>query len=108
MSAAAAITRIAVEGELTIYRALELKDQLLAPLAEAGATGAIEVDLSAVSEIDTAGVQLLMLARRDTVAGQRDWRLVAPSPAVVEAFELLDLTSHFGVHVGAHVGAAAA
>ena len=54
--------RLRIETDLTIYTALATKDLLLAELA-AGA-GAL-VDLSAVSEIDTAGLQLLMLASRE-------------------------------------------
>lgn len=84
---------IALEGELTIYRAAELKPLLLAALA---GTGPIELDLGEVSEVDTAGVQLLMLLRREALAQGRSLQLRAPSLAVAEAFELLDLAAWFG------------
>jgi anti-anti-sigma factor len=79
-----------IEGELTIFRALELKPTLLAtPMP-------LEIDLSGVTEIDSAGVQLLLLAKKTALAAQRDLRLVAHSPAVIEVFELLNLAAHFG------------
>ncbi len=84
---------LAIDGELTIYRAAELKPVLLGALN--GHT-AVEIDLSAVSEIDTAGVQLLMLAKRTAQSRDIVLRLVAHSPVVVDAFELLDLAAFFG------------
>lgn len=79
-----------IEGELTIFRAMELKPIVLAnPLPE-------EIDLSAVTELDTAGVQLLMLAKRTALTQQRELRLVGHSPEVIEVFELLNLAAYFG------------
>ncbi|NMM29385.1 MAG: STAS domain-containing protein [Glaciimonas sp.] len=82
-----------IQGELTIYRAAELKQALLAALAE---PSSLEVDLSCVTEIDTAGVQLLMLAKKTAQERQRELRLVAHSPAVIDVFELLNLAAYFG------------
>ena len=78
--------------DLTIYRAAELKAALL--LSFQGAA-ALDIDLADVSEIDCAGIQLLMLAQR--VAGRRQCalRMVGHSPAVSEAFALLNLDSCF-------------
>lgn len=82
-----------IEGELTIYRALEWKGPLLAPL-QPGAR--VEVDLSGVTDIDCAGIQLLMLAKK--TAGQRECALhmAGHSPPVAEAFEMLNLAGYFG------------
>ncbi|WP_377703717.1 lipid asymmetry maintenance protein MlaB [Pseudoduganella sp. UC29_71] len=82
-----------IEGELTIYRAAELKDALLAAVNH---SPVLEVDLAGVTDIDTAGVQLLMLAKRSALQLQRQVRLVSHSPAVLEVFELLDLGAWFG------------
>ncbi|SHN06605.1 STAS domain-containing protein [Rhizobacter sp. OV335] len=87
------MTGIRIEGELTIYRAAELKQTLLAAVAE---HAAVEVDLSQVSEFDSAGLQLLLLAKREAGAAGRTLRLVDHSPAVVEVLELFDLAAHFG------------
>lgn len=81
-----------IEGEMTIYRAHELKQTLLARVEE---SAVIEVDLANVTELDTAGVQLLMLARKSAQTGQRELRLVAHSPAVVEVLKLLNLAAYF-------------
>ena len=82
-----------IEGEFTIFRAMELKPVLLAtPLAD-------EVDLSGVTELDTAGVQLLMLLKKTALKQQRNVTLVAHSPAVIEVFELLNVVAHFGDHL---------
>jgi len=83
-------TQLRVEGEMTIFRAAELKPLLLSTPAPT------EVDLSAVTEIDTAGVQLLMLARQEARAQQRELRLLSPSSPVTQALDLLDLASYFG------------
>ena len=78
-----------IEGELSIYRANELKQALF------DEPRPVEIDLSGVSEIDTVGVQLLMLAKKTALAQQRELRLVAHSPAVTDVFELLDLAAYF-------------
>jgi len=75
-----------IEGDLTIRRVQEMKDVLLARLAQ---SQALEVDVAGVTEIDTAGVQLLLMARRAAQASQKELRLVAHSPAVASLFELL-------------------
>jgi len=82
-----------IEGEMTIYRADELKQLLLAPLEHAAA---LEIDLSAVTELDTSGLQLLMLAKKTAQARQAELHLVRHSPAVLEVFELLNLAPYFG------------
>lgn len=82
-----------IEGEMTIYRAFELKQALLAELEE---SAVVEVNLAGVTELDTAGVQLLMLARKSAAAGQRKLCLAAHSPAVTEVLELLGLAKYFG------------
>ena len=83
-------TVLRIEGELTIFRAMELKDDFVANPA------LIEIDLSGVTEFDSAGLQLLMLAKKTALAEQRELRLVSHSPAVIEVFELLSVGSYFG------------
>lgn len=79
-----------IEGELTIFRAAELKPTLL---AEPPVT---EIDLSGITDLDTAGVQLLMLAKKTAVAQGRNLRLTGHSPAVMDVFELLNVAAYFG------------
>lgn len=91
-SAQATVT-LRLAGELTIYRAAELKDALLAPLAS-GVT--LEIDLAGVTELDTAGLQLLMLAKKTAQAQGAALRLLGHSAAVVDVFELLGMAGWFG------------
>lgn len=79
-----------IEGEFTIYRAMELKPLLF---AEPPVT---EIDLSAVTELDSSGLQLLMLAKKTALAQGRTLALVEHSEAVIEVFELLNVAGYFG------------
>lgn len=82
-----------IEGEMTIYQAAALKEMLQAAL-EQGTE--LDIDLSAVSEIDTAGVQLLIAAKKTAQAAHKELRLTAHSAAVMEVFEMFDLGGWFG------------
>ena len=85
--------KLAVCRNMTIYEARSLKDELLNTAAEASV---IELDLSRVAEIDTAGLQLLMLAEREMRQHGRTLRLAACSPAVQDLVDLYDLAELFG------------
>ena len=87
------ITRMVLDGEVNIYRAAELKHSVLAALRQ---SRVLEIDLAGVTEFDTAGLQVLMLAKRTASAEQRELRLLHHSPAVVEVVELLNLGAFFG------------
>ncbi len=89
----AATVSLALAGELTIYRAAELKAELLEAVQRSVDT---EIDLSGVTELDTCGVQLLMLAKRCAQEQGGELRLTGHSPAVLDAFELFDLAGWFG------------
>jgi len=81
---------VRIAGEFTVFTAAELKSVVLCePLPE-------EIDLSGVTEIDTAGVQLLMVAKRSALEQDRELRLVGHSPAVIDVFELLNVAAYFG------------
>lgn len=78
---------LTIDGEMTIYRAAELR-ALMADAAAAG--GDIDLDLSAVAEIDCCGVQLLLALC--AAVGEQHLRLRRPSAAVAEALGLLNLS----------------
>lgn len=84
--------RVRLAGELTIYSVAEIK----AAFAD-GFTGAmksadqIEVDLSAVSEMDTAGLQLMLIIKRSKEA-----RFVNHPPCVLRLIDLANLGGVFG------------
>jgi anti-sigma B factor antagonist len=85
--------RLAIREDLTIYHAMDQKQQLLDALS---ATQALELDLSQVSEIDTAGLQLLILAKREAALQQKALSIVAHSPAVRQTLDFCNLATFFG------------
>ncbi|MHA4869058.1 STAS domain-containing protein [Duganella sp. PWIR1] len=93
------VTRISIDGEMNIYRAADLKVTVLEALRK---TRVLEIDLSGVTELDTSGLQVLMLAKQAAAADQRELRLLQHSPAVMEIFEMLDLGAFFGDAVLIH------
>jgi anti-sigma B factor antagonist len=94
LPSASSLQSLRIEGEMTIYRAEELCIGFKEALA---AGGDIEVNLSEVTEMDSAGVQLLIATKKAAGALQRELRLVEHSPAVLEVFEMLNLNMHLGV-----------
>ncbi|MDF3822700.1 STAS domain-containing protein [Leptospira sp. 96542] len=83
-----------ISGELTIYRAAELKQFLLQALPQS--SGHLDLDLSGVTEMDVAGLQVLMTVKQAAQARQGDLHLVNHSPAVVDVFEILNVAAFFG------------
>lgn len=68
-----------IDGAMTIYEAVKQKTALLKALKK---YKKLDIDLSDVSEIDTAGVQLLILVKKTSEAEGKAVRAVSPSPAV--------------------------
>ena len=88
--------RLQIVGDMTIYTAADLQQQLLDALM----TGAeLEVDLSQVSELDTAGVQQLLLAAREATRLGKTLRLLAPNAVTREVLELYHLEASLGALV---------
>lgn len=86
-------SRFAIQGEMTIYRAAELKQSLIEHIQ---IHSDVEIDLAQVSEIDSAGLQLLILAKLEVAARNKDLRFENHSPAVMEILDLSDLAGFFG------------
>ncbi len=74
-----------------MYTAALVGKQVIAALTERAATRVL--DLSKVSELDTAGLQILLVARRHAAALGRELQLISPSPAVCDVLELLQLAT---------------
>lgn len=86
----------AIEDELTIFTAAEQKERLLAFLLMADE---LELDLSKVEEMDSAGLQLLILLKREAKAAGKHLRFVMHSKVVLEVLELANLIATFGDQV---------
>src|ERR1700733_9017562 len=77
---------IRVTGEMTVYTASQIKQPLLDAIADGAAS--VELDLSGVSEFDTAGVQLLLVVHREALLSGRNLQLGAQSAIVREVLTL--------------------
>jgi anti-sigma B factor antagonist len=82
-----------LDGAMTIYNAAEIKSQLLGGL---NAAPILELDLSHVTEMDTAGFQLLVMAKRESLRIDRNLRIVGHSPPVQEVIEFFNMAAFFG------------
>lgn len=74
-----------IDGEMTIYTACELKEKLLQKLAKCQS---MELDLSQVTDFDTAGFQLLALLRREAECDDTSLLIKNHSPVIQDVFEL--------------------
>lgn len=87
------VTYLSIADEMTIYTALEQKNKLSQYLK---ADHELQIDLSEVSEIDSAGLQILLFLKQESSTKNIILSLTHHSQAVVEVFELLNLSAHFG------------
>lgn len=85
--------RIAIADDMTIYNAVAQKQQLIDALV---AHVELEIDLSAVAEVDTAGIQLLILLKREARRLDKRINIVAHSQAVREVVDFFNLAAEFG------------
>ncbi len=82
-----------VNGDMTIYTAAECHG-LLQQCLESGAE--IEIDLSGVTDIDSAGMQLLIATKKAGARLGKPVRLISHSSPVQEIIDLYRLASEFG------------
>jgi len=90
------MNQIAIEGELSIFNANEQKANLLNFL-NSGIE--LEINLSQVDEVDTAGLQLLILTKRLAAQQGKILRFVMHSKELLDILEMTNLTSVFGDQV---------
>lgn len=95
---------LVLDGELTIYTVAETATRLRAHLAN---RRVCDLDLSEVSELDGAGLQLLLWLRESLRTRGGTLRLVAHSTVVAEVLSLLHLMALFDLDsAGSAVGGA--
>lgn len=85
--------RLTLNDELCIGVAAETKPKLLAALDGAAC---LEVDLSGITEIDSAGFQLLALLKREAAAAGKTVAFVRHSGPVLRLFDLYNAAPGFG------------
>ena len=82
--------RVALTGELSIYSVAEIKAGLSEAMSSANE---IEVDLSGITEMDTAGLQLMLIAKRNP---GKQVRFANHPAAVLRLVDLANLAGVFG------------
>ena len=93
IDAAARPVSVRLAGELNIYHAAEAHRALL-PLVCSGAD--TEADLSGLTEVDSAGMQVLLVAKREASRNGTPFRLANHSRAVLGVLDQLNLSATFG------------
>ena len=88
--------QLAIDTELTIYTAAEQKPVLLNFL---NSDNELELNLANVTEFDSAGLQLLILLKREALQQSKKLAFVMHSKAVIETLELANLANAFGDQV---------
>lgn len=86
---------LAISGEFTIFTAADLKPRLLHAVIDAESED-VDIDLSEVSEIDSAGLQLMVMTKREALARGKNVRFVRHSDPVLDLVDLCDLSGFFG------------
>jgi anti-sigma B factor antagonist len=84
--------QVQLEGNLTIYDAQMVKENLLAALSD---TQYLEIELSAISEIDSSGLQVLLLINREASEHEIMLKLVRPSEVIISLLRLYGLSHNF-------------
>lgn len=86
--------RLLIAGPMTLSTAAHWRERLL---AVDDAQGDMELDLSGVSDIDAAAIQLLVRLRQQARGASRRLRLLAPSTCVHEALDFCHLSEFFEI-----------
>lgn len=87
------VCKFPIAGELTIFRTAELKALILPVINE---HKVIEIDLSQVTEIDGAGLLLMISIKLEVLQQDKALRYVGHSGAVTEALDICNLSGFFG------------
>jgi anti-sigma B factor antagonist len=85
-----------ISGELSIYTAAAEK-QALQIFLDSGDD--LELNLSQVSEFDTAGLQVLIVLKQDAAKRNKKLRYAMHSKAVLDVLEMTNMTAVFGDQV---------
>jgi len=87
------LNKTAIKQDMNIYNASAQKDMLLKGL---NGCQELDIDLSQVGEMDTAGFQILLLTKREALKVNKVVRLTGHSKAVTELIDLYNMAGYFG------------
>ena len=88
------IINVSLSGDLTIYEAESIRKGIMDAVFANGQK--LEINLSSIDEIDTCGMQVLMLAKRESEKIGKELILKSHSPAVLELMDVFHLAEYFG------------
>jgi len=86
-------TALSLDGELTIYTVSQAKQALLED--HENFSSEVAMDLQAISEIDTAGLQLLLFVQKHLSGIDKKLHVVKSNEHVDALFKHLDVASYF-------------
>ncbi|MDH5719361.1 MAG: STAS domain-containing protein [Spirochaetia bacterium] len=84
---------IKIAGDMTIYHSIELKEKIFENIKN---NNNIVIDLSGVLDMDTAGFQLLVLARKEAEREDKKLKIIGHSSAALKLFDLYGAVGFFG------------
>ncbi len=92
------MARIFMAGELTIYQALNLKQQIVAALEQSHLDlEPLRIDLSGVTECDGAGLQLLLASARSVAGTETELILHQVPQLITDLFTTYNIANRFNM-----------
>ena len=85
--------RLSINEDMTIYNALAQKNQLLDALSSCDL---LELDLLQVGDMDTAGLQLLVMLKKEALRTHKRVAIVAHSQAVHAVIDFCNMAAELG------------
>lgn len=83
-------------GELNIYTTKPVKEQIIKSLSK---TAQLVINLSKIGEFDSAGFQLLLMAKREAQKIKKKLRLISHSASVLSVLDIYGAVGLFGDQV---------
>ena len=90
------LCRLSVKGDMTIYTAEQMM-QVCIPYLEQYKE--FELDLSSVTDIDSAGVQILLMFHRKSRHTEHKTHLLTPSEDVTQVINTYNLNQSFNLNL---------
>ncbi|MFQ3220560.1 MAG: anti-sigma B factor antagonist [Paraglaciecola sp.] len=78
------LCKVTIDDDMTIYSIKELKDGLSEII---DIFQEIDLDLSAVKEIDTTGIQLLLALKRELISKDKKLKISSASAVIIKLME---------------------
>lgn len=85
--------RLNIIGEMTLSTAAELKESLLDALHQ---SDSLIISLAEVDDMDTAGLQVLLLLKREALELGKALQLQEHSPAIIDVLDTCHVMAYFG------------